>query len=238
MHRSSSNFRQDFKACTVVPDATQGQFYFHISKKMSYWIKIALIACCLAAPRASFSITPEEINNEQCVKFIDQLMHDLRLDGLNLTEIKKRQINQCKAMMGENYKNGLPSFATHSTKDVTDYLSDQQSRRSIKNRTDKDKALIKYIKDACVASAAGCLDLYENKKNGLTKSEQIRRMREFYYGKSDGNIIKNIARGGQFLCLDDLYAPHSTWNDSSIRSLILDRINICVRDAESAMLLR
>jgi len=185
------------------------------------------------------TITPEQINEAECKNWVGMIRADL---GLNKSDAKflseQSGVDGCKKLMNENYTKGLPSFATHSTKEVSEYLAQEESKRRLNNLSTSQKAMIEEIKEKCSKISLIQIGFYEDKRNGIEKEEQIFKLRSATYGREELSIDDNLFVGLTYHFLDRLYSKSDPINDANLAEILLSNNEKCKEIYESTFMLR
>jgi hypothetical protein len=203
----------------------------------TWWLLLWI--CALGdIPFFAYAATPQDINAEQCKEYVENLRHDLGLDKPEFRERTNGQIKSCTKLMNDNLGKKLPNFATHTNKEVADYLTREFSMFNTRQAMEDDYKLKAIVEKWCTQAVSGCLDIYIAKKNGMTKQEQIYELRKFFYGKKSTSIVESIARGTQFICLDEIYKFNENLSDKQAVEKFPAFKNKCISDAEEALLLK
>ena len=163
----------------------------------------------------------------------------MRLDSLPSTQINhKKMVASCASKMNDNYRKGLPNFVTHMDRDVEIYLSNEFEKNAKKKKDADSEFLDKVIDKKCAESAVACSVLFVEKQNGLTRSNQIRNLRELSIKAKTKGIINAIAESSTYECLDEMYSNEYKWSEHKAREAIMMQYNSCVRKCREAMLIK
>ena len=91
-------------------------------------ISLTVLLLALSSPSLAKEITPQEINAKECKKFVESLFEDLSGFPTSKYLTKENGVSNCTNEMNNNYKNGLPSYATHTPRDVEDYREENRKK--------------------------------------------------------------------------------------------------------------
>jgi hypothetical protein len=184
-------------------------------------------------------ITAEQINEAECKNWVSMTRSDLGLNDHDHRFLSAQEsIDGCIKTMNENHKKGLPNFATYSTKEVSEYFAEEESKQRQKYLSTAQKAMIEEIKEKCRKISVIQIGFYEDKRNGIKKEEQIFKLRSTAYGREKLSIDDNLFMGLTYQFLDHLYSKSDPINDANLAASLVSHNEKCEELYESTFMLR
>lgn len=198
----------------------------------------AILTVVLTVSQA-YAITPEEINKLECKNWVNGFRSELGLSNHGTGPLSAQsQIAYCEQRMHQNYKNGLPSFATHTTKEVTDYLLEEESKKRRSTASKEDKPLLEEIRKKCGKTSAIQLSFFVDKKKGIKKTERVLELRKITHSQKKLSLDDQLFLSLMYAYLGDLYSVENPVTHSNLSKLIVLHNEKCIDLYESAFLLR
>lgn len=192
----------------------------------------------LSANSAAKQVSPAEINAKECKKFIDSLFDDLSPHfpaSKYLT--RENGTSNCTKEMNDNYKNGLPSYATHTPRDVENYRKEKHKKSAMELRS-SNKDTLERIKKLCIPIADIYVSLYTEKNLGASKSDQVRHLREKLHSVEIKTIQDGILTNLAYKVLDELYSGAAPVTDDDAAKQIVFFYGKCQEMYEKALFLK
>lgn len=184
-------------------------------------------------------ITPQEINAKECKKFVDSLFDDLLPDfpaSKYLT--RKDGALNCTNEMNNNYKNGLPSYATHTPRDVENYREEKRKISAMELRA-KNKDTLERIAKSCAAPILNIYNgMYTERTKGASKEDQVRYLRTKLHAIESKIILDRILMNLSYKALDEIYSRTGPTTDAEVANRIVVFHKKCREMYEETLFLR
>lgn len=149
--------------------------------------------------------------------------------------LRKESVTSCINMMDENYKNGLPNYATNSPEEMQNFWEVKRKKELVDLRG-KHKDKIEEIAHNCAESTFKIYTiLFSNKMRGKSKEEQIKFLKA---APNSTTILDSILIRLSYEAIDDIYSGTGPTNNDEAAKRIVFFNNMCKELYEKSVLLR
>lgn len=194
--------------------------------------------------RIAKEITPQEVNAEYCKNFIDSIYDSIPGLPLTIQTLKKGKHNlregsvlECTNEMNNNYKNGLPNYATHTPQEMQSYEEMKTKRRTTETRVRLKDRLDEIDKSCGTQILMIYTALYTMKSKGESKGNQVKRLRSIPKEEKK-SIFDLILVDLSHKMLDEMYSKSGSTTDDEVAEQVFVFHEKCKEEYEGAMLLR
>jgi hypothetical protein len=183
-------------------------------------------------------VSPEEINAKECKKFVDSLFDDLS-PHFPVSKYLTRENGtlNCTKEMNDNYKNGLPSYATHTPNDVKNYRKEKDKRSTLELRS-RNKDTLEWIKKLCIPVADIYMSLYTEKNLGASKSDQVMYLRKKLHSVEIKTLQDEILTNLAYKVLDEIYSGATPITDDDAAEQMVAFYGKCQEMYEKRLFLK
>lgn len=183
-------------------------------------------------------VTPQEINSKSCGEYVNSVFEALPNFSESKYLNKKNATRACIGEMNNNYKIGLPSYATHTPKDIENYREEKRKKTVIESRA-KNKDELNQIAKLCVKPIFNIyVGMNSLKKEGVSKVDQVKVLRTKIHTTESNSILEEILIYLSFKALDDIYSKTAPISDSEVAERVLVFYEKCTEMYEQALFLR
>lgn len=183
-------------------------------------------------------ITPQEINAKECKSYIDSIFDGL--PGLQKMKSFTREdaVLSCTNEMNNNYKNGRPNYATHTSKEMNSYYKTKIEKGTANFRAMSNDVLKEIYKSCAKPIFIIYSDLYGNKSKGKSKEEQVKDLRTTFHGIEPSSMLDAILMRLSYEMLDEIYSKSGPTTTAEAAEQVVVFHKKCTEAYETAMLLR
>lgn len=193
-----------------------------------------LVALLIGSAILKIQSSPEEINAKECKKRVDSAFDRIAIKSALL---RGESVRSCTNEMNGNLRNGLPSFATHSSKDMQNYWERKSEEERIVRR-EQFKTELKEIAASCADSAFTIYtSMYSKKTDGESKETQLRRLQVGFAATNPSTILEAIQINLAYKALDDIYSKAGPTSSDDAAKRMAKLHKQCKEIYEQALLL-
>lgn len=179
--------------------------------------------------------SPEEINAKECRRHVDSAFDRI---AIKAPLLRRESVMSCTNEMNSNLRNGLPSFASHSSRDMQSYW-EKKSKEELIVRREKFKTELKEIAASCAESSFTIYtSMYSRKSNGESKGAQLKRLQAGIEATNPSTILEAIQINLAYRALDDIYAKTGPTSSDVAVKRMAELHKQCKEIYEQALLLR
>jgi len=179
--------------------------------------------------------SPEEINAKECKRPVDSALDRI---AIKAPLLRDESVLSCTNEMNRNLRSGLPSFASHSSRDMQSYW-EKKSKEELIVRREKFKTELKEIAASCAESSFTIYtSMYTRKSDGESKEAQLMRLQAGIEATNPSSILEAIQINLAYKALDDIYAKTGPTSSDVAVAQIAALHKQCKEIYEQAMLLR
>lgn len=200
-------------------------------------VAVAPIVSFFATAQAA-DATPQEINAKECRKYVDSLFDEFSNFSQSKYVNRKSAARTCTNEMNSNYKNGLPSYATHTPRDVENYREEKRKKDALTFRA-KNKETLERIQKSCAKPIFNIyVGMYAQKTKGVPKEDQVKLLRTLLHSSEPKTILDSILIGLSYKALDEIYSRGGPTTNAEAADRVVAFHERCIEMYEQALFLR
>jgi len=202
-----------------------------------FLVAVASIASFFSTAQAA-DVTPQEINAKECRKYVDLLFDEFSDLHLSKNFNRETAARTCTNEMNANYKNGLPSYATHTPRDIENYREEKRKKDALTFRA-KSKETLDRIRKSCAKPIFTIyVGIYAQKTKGVPKEDQVKFLRTQLHSSEPKNILDRIMIDLSYKALDEIYSRKGPTTDADAADRVVAFHEKCTEMYEQALFLR
>jgi hypothetical protein len=180
----------------------------------------------------------KEINVKECKRYINSMFDENPNTPENKYFNREIAVKDCINEMDDNYKKGLPSYATHTPRDIEIYREEKQKKSTLKFRA-KNKDTLNRIKNSCAEPIFHMyVGMYTEKTKGASKKDQVKTLRSLLHSIEPNSILESIIAHISYVMLDEIYSSIGPTSDTEIPKRVISFYEKCTEIYEQALFLR
>lgn len=190
------------------------------------------------ASSASSDITPQEINSKECQKYVDSLFDSFPEFPKSKYLTKEAGILNCTNEMNDNYKHGLPNYATNTPGDVAKYREEKRKQSAMGHRA-KNKDTVERIARSCARPILTMyVGLYAEKSKGASKQDQVKFLRSKLHSVESKTLLDGILIELSYKAVDEIYSKTGPTTDAEVADRVVAFHEKCREMYEEMLFLR
>lgn len=183
-------------------------------------------------------VTPQEINAKECKKYVDSLFDEFPDFPQSKYLNRESAVRTCTNEMNNNYRNGLPCYATHTPRDVENYREEKRKKDALAYRARSQDTLDRIQKSCARPIFNIYVDMYAQKTKGISKEDQVKVLRAQLHSAEPNTILDGILMGLSYKALDEIYSTTGPTTDTEAAYRVVAFHKKCTEMYEQALFLR